>query len=116
MTKKILLLGPPAAGKTSLRKFFFEGISAEQLLLQSEPASIGMKYSHYEYIYMYPFEKEGNIPEKTPFNLAVVDTAGQELDKWLGEQQYQVFVSADVVIFMFELKQWNVPEMREYIS
>ncbi len=116
MAKKIILIGPPAAGKTSLRKFFFEGISGDQLLQHSEPASIGMKYSHYEYVYTYPIERVGANPERTPFNLAVLDTAGQELETWLNERQYDVFTGASVIIFVFQLNDWNDPQNREYIS
>ncbi|MFX0099774.1 MAG: hypothetical protein ACFFCS_09335 [Candidatus Hodarchaeota archaeon] len=115
MVKKIVFFGPPAAGKTSLRKFLFEGVAADDLMKNPEPASIGLKFNRYEYVYSYPIEMKDDEPEKVPINMALVDTAGQELERWLTDSKHKVFGGADVVLFIFDVQDWDDEMKREYI-
>mgnify|MGYP006288682239 CR=1 FL=1 len=114
--KKIILLGPPEAGKTSIRRFFFEGIPAPELLENPEAASVGFRYNNYEYLFSYPIEKEGIIPEKFPIQLSLVDTAGQELEKWLTTMRERVFGETDIILFVFDVSIWFSNSKKEEIK
>ena len=114
--KKIVFVGPPNAGKTSLRKFFFEGVPADTILEEQDLPTIGIKYSRYEYVYSYPVEKEGSTPEKIPIELAMLDTSGQELESLLttGTRE-KVFSNADIIFFIFDVTEWADEVRREYL-
>jgi GTPase SAR1 family protein len=114
--KKIILIGPPEAGKTSIRRFFFEGIPAPELLEKPEAASVGFKYNNYEYLFSYPIEKEGIIPEKFPIQLSLVDTAGQELEKWLTIMKERVFGETDIILFVFDISNWFIFNKKKEIN
>ncbi|HME55056.1 MAG TPA: Rab family GTPase [Candidatus Lokiarchaeia archaeon] len=114
--KKIAFIGPPNAGKTSLRKFLFEGISADTILESPDLPTIGIKYSRYDYVYSYPFEKDGTAPEKIPIELAMLDTSGQELESLLTtSNREKVFSNADVILFIFDVSEWEDEVRREYL-
>ncbi|MBN2154188.1 MAG: hypothetical protein JW839_22225 [Candidatus Lokiarchaeota archaeon] len=113
--KKVIFIGPPAAGKTTLRRFFFEGIPADLLMKRQEPPSIGLKHEVFEYLFMYPVEKKKHSPEKVPFKLALVDTSGQEMEKWVTTQRKEVFSGTDIVFFIFDLGEWGDPARRQFI-
>lgn len=111
-----MFIGPPNVGKTSLRKFLFEGVPADTILEESELPTIGIKYSRYEYVYSYPFEKDGNSPEKIPVELAMLDTSGQELEKILTTNtREKVFSNADIILFIFDVSEWENETRREYL-
>ncbi|NMC03578.1 MAG: hypothetical protein GYA24_00125 [Candidatus Lokiarchaeota archaeon] len=115
MVKKVCFIGPPAAGKTTLRRFFFEGIPADMLMKRQEPPSIGLKHDVYDYIFMYPVEAKKPAPEKVPFKLALVDTSGQEIEKWVTTQRKDVFGGADIIFFIFDASDWVDPAKQQYI-
>jgi GTPase SAR1 family protein len=115
--RKILFLGPPEAGKTSLRKFLFEGVAAEDLLAQSEAPTIGLKYSTYNYVQTMPTDKEKKKGgEKVPVDLSVVDAAGQNLADWLDEKKERVFPGCDVIFLIFDVSDWLDDEKRSEIE
>nr|MDO8119155.1 hypothetical protein [Candidatus Sigynarchaeota archaeon] len=115
--KKILFLGPPEAGKTSLRKFLFEGVPAVDLIENPEAPTIGLKYHSYEYVNATPTsKKDGKKPEQIPMTLSVVDSAGQNMNDWLSERADRVFNGCDVVILIFDVSDWLVDERRTYIE
>ena len=89
--KKIILLGPPSAGKTSIRKFFFEDTPIAELLkpLSLEP-TIGVSWHNYE---LYNTK------------IGVVDTSGQEILN-ISSEEY-IFIGADAVIFIFDVLQFQ---------
>jgi hypothetical protein len=108
-------LGPPGAGKTTIRRFFFEGIPADLLMKRQELPSIGLKHDKYDYLFMYPVEKESKQPEHIPFQLALLDTSGQELEKWFTTSRYEVFSGADIIFFIFDASDWNDDVKRQFI-
>nr|MDO8086871.1 GTPase [Candidatus Sigynarchaeum springense] len=114
--KKIVLIGPANSGKTSLRRFFFEGVPADKILSETEAPTIGVKYNRFNYVYTYPVEKEGVVPEKIPVELALVDTSGQELEKFLTTSAGdQVFKAADIVLFVLDISDWEKEMKKEYL-
>lgn len=115
-SRKLLFIGPPAAGKTSLRKFFFDAVPSEKLLAESEPPTKAMKFHVHDYLYSYMFDNL-SAPEKEdiPIKLAIVDTSGQEIDRLLGEQRERAFPSSDIVFFVFDIGDWFKKENREYL-
>nr|MDO8083985.1 hypothetical protein [Candidatus Sigynarchaeum springense] len=115
MVKKIAFIGPPAAGKTTLRRFFFEGIPADLLMKRQEPPSIGLKHEVFDYIFMYPPETKKTSPAKVPFKLALVDTSGQEMEKWVTTQRKEVFSGTDIAFFIFDVSEWADLVRRQFI-
>ncbi|NMC08406.1 MAG: GTPase domain-containing protein [Candidatus Lokiarchaeota archaeon] len=114
--KKVVFVGPANSGKTSLRKFFFEGVPADKILAEPEAPTVGVKYNRYNYVYSYPVEKEGTAPEKIPIELAMVDTSGQELEKFLTTPAGDnVFKAADIVLFIIDASGWDDEMQREYL-
>ncbi|HME53827.1 MAG TPA: GTPase domain-containing protein [Candidatus Lokiarchaeia archaeon] len=114
--KKIVFLGPPNAGKTSLRKFLFEGVPADTILEENQVPTIGINYSKHNYMYTYPFENHGKIPEKIPLELVMLDTSGQELEKILSTiLRNQVFSRADIIMFIFDVSEWENEARREQL-
>ncbi|MFX0099933.1 MAG: hypothetical protein ACFFCS_10140 [Candidatus Hodarchaeota archaeon] len=116
MVKKILLFGPPEAGKTTLRRFIFEGIPPGKLVDEPELPTIGMSYNRYGYVHYYPFYKPGKNPEKVPLNLIVFDSSGQEINRWLNESKESVFEETDLLLFIFDISEWMVPDKRANIK
>jgi hypothetical protein len=61
-------------------------------------------------------EKEGMSPEKIPVELAMVDTSGQELEKFLTTSAGdQVFKGADIVLFIMDVSEWENEMRKEYL-
>ncbi len=110
-TSKILFMGPAEAGKTTLRKFLFEGIPAQELLEHPEVPTVGLKYNAYAYVSTKRTEKidkdkKVKKGEVVPISLSVVDSAGQNLDGWLNERKERVFPGADIIFFIFDVSEW----------
>ncbi|MBD3187417.1 hypothetical protein GF325_11350 [Candidatus Bathyarchaeota archaeon] len=84
--KKIIFVGPPGAGKTTLRKVYFQYESAEQLLKFEEDPTYGM-----ESIVL-------NFGEP----IGVFDLAGQEIKQWLNDDHNDIFDSASNIIVVIE--------------
>lgn len=119
MVRKLVFLGPAEAGKTSMRKFLFEGVRARDLLDNPEPPSIGLKYSKYDYMLSAPVQtSEASTiePEKILVDLSLVDSAGQEIDRWVIDSRDHVFPEADVVFFFFDVSEWEDPARQMYIK
>jgi len=99
-----------------LRRFFFEGVPADKILSETEAPTIGVKYNRFNYVYSYPVEKEGISPEKIPIELAMVDTSGQELEKFISTPAGdQVFKAADIVLFIMDVSEWENEMRKEYL-
>lgn len=86
MSKKIIFIGPPGAGKTTLRKIFFEGENATKLL----------EYS------LAPTRGQESIILKLREKIGIFDLAGQEINKWFEINNSSVFYNTKVVIVVIE--------------
>ncbi|MEX2684059.1 MAG: GTPase domain-containing protein [Candidatus Sigynarchaeota archaeon] len=75
MGKKIVFVGPPGVGKTTLRKVFFEYQSAEQLMEVALDPTYGVE----------------SILLNLDQQIGVFDLAGQENHKWLDMADKEIF-------------------------
>jgi hypothetical protein len=82
---------------------------------RQEPPSIGLKHDVFEYLFMYPAETKKPSPAKIPFKLALVDTSGQEMEKWVTTQRKEVFPGTDIIFFIFDAGEWADPTRRQFI-
>jgi hypothetical protein len=111
-------MGPAEAGKTTLRKFLFEGIPAQDLLEHPEAPTVGLKFNAYAYVSTKRAEKDKKTkkPEAIPISLSVVDSAGQNMDEWLNERKDRVFPGSDVIFFIFDVSDWLAEDKKKSIS
>lgn len=86
-SKKIILIGPPAAGKTTIKKCFFETANPLSLLNTSLEPTVGFKINLY------------NILQS---EIGVFDLAGQENEKWFGSES-SIFSNTDIIILVFDV-------------
>ncbi|MHA1728999.1 MAG: ADP-ribosylation factor-like protein [Promethearchaeota archaeon] len=88
--KKIIFIGPPEAGKTSIRLFFFENYPVVKILkLNSFEPTRGTNWYNYD---------------TDDTTIGVVDTSGQEILNILEDEV--LFQGTDSVIFMFDVSQY----------
>ncbi len=92
--KKILLLGRPGTGKTSIKKVIFEGESPKTLIANPLEPTFGLTPKKYSWL---------------DLDLGVFDSSGQELDNLLQTEENQIlsFESADAIIYIFDFNNWN---------
>ena len=88
MSRKLVFVGPPGVGKTTLRKIFFEGEHSSHLLKYSLTPTHGL-----ESIIL-------NLNE----DIGIFDLAGQENEKWLEGKEKNVFHDAENIIVVVEAK------------
>lgn len=89
MGKKIVLIGPPSVGKTTLRKIFFEGESAQRLL------EFAVKPTYGKDALMVDFGEE----------IGIFDLSGQELQRWLESEEREVFFETDLLLVVVDATQ-----------
>lgn len=87
--KKLVLVGPAAAGKTTFKRVFFENANPLQLLNEGLDPTRGI---------------ENTVVKCFSEMIAVWDLAGQELQVWLDERN-DVFQDADVIVCMLDASQ-----------
>ncbi|HME53119.1 MAG TPA: ADP-ribosylation factor-like protein [Candidatus Lokiarchaeia archaeon] len=87
--KKLVLVGPAAAGKTTFKRVFFENANPLQLLDEGLDPTRGI---------------ENTVVKCFSEMIAVWDLAGQELHAWLDEQK-EVFQDAEVIVCMLDASQ-----------
>lgn len=87
MVKKIVLVGSSSAGKSTLRKWFFEGENIFKLLENPLEPTISYENKSYRFIQ----------------ELYVFDLAGQEVDRWFGNQQ-EIFDESEVIINVIDAR------------
>ena len=90
MSKKVIFVGPSGAGKTTLRKIFFEGENASKLL---------------EYALEPTYGEESLILRLPGLNedVGVFDLSGQENDRWLESEDKSIFLDAEVIMIIIDI-------------
>lgn len=87
MSTKLVFVGPSAAGKTTIRKVFFEGESSSKLL---------------EYALEPTFGKESLIFSLFEEDIGVFDLAGQENQRWFKSEDKNIFLNTSVIIIVID--------------
>lgn len=98
MNKKMVLVGPSGAGKTTLRKIFFEYEIAEHLLDTPLDPTYGVE----------------SIVLKLGQNIGVFDLAGQENEKWLNGEDKDIFFDATIIIIVVDATS-SVLEIEDFV-
>ncbi len=90
MSKKVIFVGPSAAGKTTLRKIFFEGENASKLL---------------EYALEPTYGEESLILRLPGLNeeVGIFDLAGQENHRWLETEDKSIFLNTKVIMVIIDV-------------
>lgn len=90
MGKKIIFVGPPGAGKTTLRKVFFEGESSTKLI---------------EYALEPTYGEESLILRLPGLNedVGIFDLAGQENQRWLETEEKLIFRDTKVILVIIDI-------------
>jgi GTPase SAR1 family protein len=90
MSKKVIFVGPSGAGKTTLRKIFFEGENSSKLL---------------EYALEPTFGEESLILRlpKLSEDVGIFDLAGQENERWLETEERSIFNNTKVILVIIDV-------------
>jgi len=87
MSEKIVFVGPPKAGKTTLRKIFFEGENPTKLLEYALKPTHGIE----------------SIIIKLSKEIGVFDLAGQENQYWLETEKKTIFYNTKVILLVIDV-------------
>ena len=88
MSKKIIFIGPAGAGKTTLKKVFFEGESSSILLEQELEPTHGKEST------LLNFKEE----------IGIFDLAGQENQIWFSDRGRDVFSESNTIICVLDIR------------
>ncbi len=90
MSKKIIFIGPSGAGKTTLRKIFFEGENSNKLL---------------EYTLEPTYGEESLILRLPGINqdVGIFDLAGQENERWLDTDEKAIFYDSKLILIVIDI-------------
>ena len=92
MSKKLIFVGPPGAGKTTLRKIFFEGENASNLLNFSIEPTYGQESLVLEF-------KD---------DIGIFDLSGQENQRWFETEEKSIFYNTEVILVVFDVTTNNI--------
>ena len=87
MSEKIVFVGPPEAGKTTLRKIFFEGENPTKLLEYALEPTHGIE----------------SIILKLSKEIGIFDLAGQENQYWLETEKKTIFYNTKVLLLVIDV-------------
>lgn len=87
MSEKIVIVGPPEAGKTTLRKIFFEGENPTKLLEYALEPTHGIE----------------SIVIKLSKEIGIFDLAGQENQYWLETEKKTIFYNTKVILLVIDV-------------
>ncbi|MFO8017576.1 MAG: hypothetical protein R6U96_02990 [Promethearchaeia archaeon] len=95
--KKLVLVGPPETGKTTIKKVIFSGADPIKLLEEPLIPTRGLEPSLHSWL---------------DLELGVFDSPGQEIRKLLEDEKVQLktFGDANVVIYLIDFKRWQDKE------
>ncbi len=99
MSKKIVFIGPPEAGKTTLRKIFFEGENRKELLEHA----------------LEPTHGQETIIVKLKQDIGVFDLAGQENQRWFETEDKSIFDNTEILIVVIDITS-PMQEILEFIT
>ncbi len=100
MSKKIVIVGPPGVGKTTLRKIFFEGENSTKLL---------------EYALDPTFGKE-SINLRMKEDVGIFDLAGQENYRWFETEEKSIFFNTKILLSVLDANAMTINEIIEFIK
>ena len=97
--KKIIVLGRPGTGKTSIKKVIFEGTSPKDLIKNPLEPTRGITPTVYSWL---------------DLKLGLFDTSGQELDDLLSNEYEQAlaFENTDLALYLMDFPMWVVQQER----
>lgn len=98
-TKKVIFIGPPGTGKTTIKNVFFEMVSPLKLLKNALDPTRGINSSIYSF-----FE----------LDLGVFDLAGQENADWFSKEK-NIFNHTNLIICVLDINRY-LGENIEFIS
>jgi len=87
MSEKIVFVGPPEAGKTTLRKIFFEGDNPTKVLEYALEPTHGME----------------SIIMKLSKEIGIFDLAGQENQYWFETEKKNIFYNTKVLLIVIDV-------------
>ena len=90
MTKKIIIVGPPGAGKTTLSKIFFEGENSSKIL------EYGLE----------PTRGQDSVLLNLSEKIGIFDLGGQENQRWFETDEKKIFHDAKIIIIVFEINSY----------
>lgn len=101
MSKKIIFVGPSGAGKTTLRKLFFEGENSNKLL---------------EYALEPTYGEESLILRLPGINedIGIFDLAGQENERWFSADENSIFIETKVILVVIDITA-SLDEILDFI-
>ncbi|MFO8017759.1 MAG: GTPase domain-containing protein [Promethearchaeia archaeon] len=86
-SKKIIFVGPPKAGKSTLRKVFFEGENPRSLLEYGLEPTYGIE----------------SIILEMQDSIGVFDLSGQENQRWFETEDKKIFYDAKLILIVIEV-------------
>jgi len=89
-TKKVLFIGPPGTGKTTIKSVFFEMVSPLKLLKNTLDPTRGKNSSIYSFFNL---------------DLGVFDLAGQENENWFNKEK-SVFNHTNLIICVLDINRY----------
>ncbi|MGV9171676.1 MAG: GTPase domain-containing protein [Promethearchaeia archaeon] len=87
-TNKIVFVGPPEAGKSTLRKIFFEGENPKKLLEYGLEPTYGIE----------------SLVLEMQDSIGVFDLSGQENKRWLETKDKKVFYDTKLILIVIDVK------------
>ncbi|MCP4761142.1 MAG: hypothetical protein GY870_05125 [archaeon] len=92
LTRRVLFIGPPASGKTTLRKVFFEETDPQNIMDNPLEPTRGIENFVYNWL---------------DIDVGIADSSGQEIEKWFGLDQDLAFNELDAVVFVFDITRYD---------